>query len=211
LNDQTDLSHEAHSELGQPAWEAPWWVTSPGWPTQSAAILAFLWTCWYAILPAMPLKAVLVLLLWLVLAAVLVLRLFLRYTALEKHKNPTSGIDRVRWSLIPALCFLALTLMFSGLGCRIGFALSRPSLERLLQKAMASPQPLQPKGFVGLYRIQSVGCSSTTDPRQCVIDLLDADEGHGGFRYESKPVHHVPSTEEMDLGDGWYSWRHWPT
>lgn len=127
--------------------------------------------------------------------------------------------EKLRWCFPPALFVVALFLSFSGLGYRLGFALSRGPMNRLLERATASPQHhLELNEWVGLYQVERVNCSNDVignfnirEGWNCEIVLADSFLGNSGFYYLPKTATYKPEEGETPLGGGWYSWRHFPT
>jgi hypothetical protein len=190
------------------------------WISLSILGLLFIWTLWYAILPAKPLGVFVVVLLWFVAGAVWLLALFTRFISLWKLQQRISPAECLCWSIMPMVGILSVVLLFSSLGYRLGFALSRPAMDRLMQQSLSSPEhPPTVTGWIGLYRIQRVSCSrmgpdglsAPNGSWSCSIFLQDADEGHGGFYYVGPSPLKKPFSGDTDLGNGWYAWRHWPT
>jgi hypothetical protein len=196
-----------------------WWAQAPSWPTLIVAIALFLSTCWYARLPAQPLRWVLsALTLWPLFFLTWTLRLAVSTASQPARLGQILRMHPMRWALAPSLCAAALIVFFSGVCCRIGFELSRTQMDRVMQQALASPDhPPTPQGWVGLYRIERVTCYRSglhgeSDPQGewgCTFTVAGADEGHGGFNYAS--AHREPSIGERDFGGGWFSWYHYPT
>lgn len=186
----------------------------------SILALLFIWTLWYAILPAQPLGTLVVVLLWFVAGAIWLLALLMRFITLRKLQQHMSPVERLCWSIMPTVGILSFVLLFSSLGYRLGFALSRPAMDRLMQQSLSSPEhPPTVTGWVGLYRVQRVSCSpmgsdglwAVNGSWTCSIFLLDADGGHGGFYYVGSSPLKKPFSGDADLGNGWYAWQHWPT
>lgn len=129
-----------------------------------------------------------------------------------------SPVEKFRWRFPPALFAVVLVLLLSGQGYRVGFALSRGPMDRLLQRALASPQRhLEMNQWVGLYQVESVNCSSdapgkfdTNEAWSCSVVLADSFLGNSGFYYLPKKADYKPEPGETPLGGGWYSWRHFP-
>jgi len=118
----------------------------------------------------------------------------------------------LRWSSVPVSVIAALALMSSGLGERIGFAICRPEMNRVMQQALASPERPPQVRRIGPYRINQVTCERTPNSYdwRCRIALEDANGGNGGFYYTARLPHERWFLKETDLGGGWYSWAHWP-
>jgi hypothetical protein len=184
------------------------------------ALVLFVPHAWFSLFPTWPLISIPVSLGWFVFTCVLTVNTFMRNSGLRRTGTTMAREEKIRWSLAWGICLLALLLRL-GLGYVIGFQLSRPAMNRLVERARVAP----PKEYweihewAGLYRVQSVQCNvhpmvtPAADAWHCSVTLRDADDGHGGFSYVSKRSHHQPDSSEVgSLGGGWYAWRsHWPT
>src|ERR1700739_3460535 len=86
--------------------------TMLSWISLSILALLFIWTLWYAILPAKPLEAIVVVLLWFVAGAIWLLALLTRFITLRKRQQHMSPAERLCWSIMPMVGILSVVLMF---------------------------------------------------------------------------------------------------
>jgi hypothetical protein len=196
-----------------------WWTAAPGWPTLLCAITLFILLCWTALWPVWPLRAFIFGVLWFIVLLLLMVRWISRQSSLPPQARTMTTGEKFRWSFPPVLFAIALVLLLSGQGYRIGFAFSRGPMDRLLQRALVSPQHhLELNEWVGLYQVERVNCSNYAigksgahEDWSCEVVLADSFLGNSGFYYLPKIASYKPETGETSLGGGWYSWRHFPT
>jgi hypothetical protein len=185
----------------------------PGKAIFIIALVLFVPHAWFSLFPTWPLISIPVLLGWFVLTCVLIVNTFMRNSGLRRIDATMAGEERIRWSLAWGICLLALLLRL-GLGYVIGFQLSRPAMNRLVERARLAP-PKEYWGiheWAGIYRVQSVSCNVNpmagyAGDLHCSVTLRDADDGHGGFVYMHRTSDHRHESPGASLGGGWYAWH----
>lgn len=206
--------HYASAESTRPpGFLLRWWLTSPGWLTLLAAAVVLFATLWLArsggvdfiIALLLGLSWCAVLVLWLA-RGIVCLTLWLSGRASGRGTLHVPRGPYWRWAATPAVFAAMLVLCTAQAPLHIGFAVSRPAMQRLATSVTAGPPNTTfPDRRVGVYEARGI------EPFPGGMRFWVTQVGFGdtlGFAYSPNgPPPDLGEDRYRPLGDGWY---HWP-